>query len=596
MTVHRLARIRLLIFIFSTSMLVACGGGKSDSNNGNDSGNVITRSTVSQVATPMDDVEEQANGSLSVASSDLELINDGDAQTVGVRFVVSVPQNATITNAYIQFTVDEVTTTETNLQINGEASADAAAFASTTNNVSARLATSASVNWNPPAWNTVGNATVAQRTPDLSAIVQEIVDISGWSQNNHIVLMFTGTGRRTAVSRDNSLIQAPALHVEYEIEEGAGGGGGANNAPSISGSPASNVALGGSYSFTPTVVDSDLNDTLMFSINNPPDWANFDATTGILSGTPAVGDTGTTTSNIIISVSDGTDSAALAAFSITVTNDTPPVAVDDNVVGTEDNVSIIAVLANDTDAENDTLNILSVTQPVNGGASISGRNVTYSPNANYFGTDTFTYTADDGMGGSDTATVTIVVEPVNDTPIAQPDSANVTQGNTVTIALLGNDTGLGDGSIVVSITSATSSGILTNNNDGTISYTPNTNFTGTDNFVYQIIDADGQTSTANGTITVEASGGSTGTAILSWLMPSTREDASSISPSEIAGYRIYHGTNAGNLTLIDTVTDSSVTEYTVGSLATGIHYFSVTTYDVDGSESDYSNIGEKFIN
>ena len=585
MTSPWLARTRLLTFLFSTSMLAACGGGESapgaSPDSDNDGGDVIARSTMSLVATPMDDVEEQSDGSISTTSSDLELINDGGAQTVGIRFVVSVPQNATITNAYVQFTVDEITIAETSLQINGEASADAAAFAGTSNNVSARPATSASVPWNPPAWTTVGDATVAQRTPDLSVLVQEIVDLNGWEQNNHIVLMITGTGSRTAVSRDNSSTQAPTLYVEYEIAGGSSNNG--NNIPRISGNPASNVVPGSAYLFAPVAVDSDMDDILLFSINNLPDWASFNIKTGVLSGTPSVNDTGMT-DNIVISVNDGTDTASLAAFSITVTSDapsTPPIAVDDNVIGTEDSVSIIAVLANDTDADGDTLGILSITQPANGDASISGTNITYSPNANYFGTDTFTYTADDGSGGTDTATVTIVVNPVNDTPVAQPDSASATQGNAVIIALLDNDTGLGDGSIAVSITSSTTSGTLINNNDGTVSYTPGAGFTGTDSFIYQIADTDGQTSTANGSITVTCDSGCPGnnprTVRLTW-------DA---SPSaDVVGYYVYYGTTPGNYTGAVWVASGTSYNYTTSLL--GMQYFAITAQTSDGNESGYS--------
>ena len=89
-----------------------------------------------------------------------------------------------------------------------------------------------------------------------------------------------------------------------------------NNAPTISGSPASNAVIGSAYSFTPSAVDAD-GDTLTFSIANMPTWASFNSGTGELIGTPISGDEGTT-SNIVISVSDNLASASLAAFSITV--------------------------------------------------------------------------------------------------------------------------------------------------------------------------------------------------------------------------------------------------------------------------------------
>jgi hypothetical protein len=89
-----------------------------------------------------------------------------------------------------------------------------------------------------------------------------------------------------------------------------------NAAPTISGSPATQVMQAQAYAFTPTANDAD-GDTLTFSIANKPSWATFNATNGRLSGTPAAGDVGTY-SNVTISVSDGTATTGLAAFSIQV--------------------------------------------------------------------------------------------------------------------------------------------------------------------------------------------------------------------------------------------------------------------------------------
>lgn len=89
-----------------------------------------------------------------------------------------------------------------------------------------------------------------------------------------------------------------------------------NSAPQISGTPATSVGAGNNYSFTPAASDPD-GDALTFSISGRPSWASFSSTTGRLSGVPAAGDAGTH-SNIVISVSDGVESASLPAFSITV--------------------------------------------------------------------------------------------------------------------------------------------------------------------------------------------------------------------------------------------------------------------------------------
>ena len=110
---------------------------------------------------------------------------------------------------------------------------------------------------------------------------------------------------------------------------GGGGGGGSgstpsgtpsqpaeNRAPQISGVPATTAQVGATYVFHPGASDAD-GDTLSFQISNRPSWASFDPVSGSLTGTPATNNIGTS-SNIVISVSDGTASVSLPAFSIQV--------------------------------------------------------------------------------------------------------------------------------------------------------------------------------------------------------------------------------------------------------------------------------------
>lgn len=92
--------------------------------------------------------------------------------------------------------------------------------------------------------------------------------------------------------------------------------GSSNHAPTISGNAPGAVNASTAYNFLPTAADAD-GDTLAFSIDNKPDWATFNTSTGRLSGTPAAADVGTY-SNIAISVSDGHDSTALSPFAVAV--------------------------------------------------------------------------------------------------------------------------------------------------------------------------------------------------------------------------------------------------------------------------------------
>jgi len=139
---------------------------------------------------------------------------------VGLRFTgIDIPQGAIITEAYIQFQTDEVGSGATSLLIRGEDADDAAAFANVRNNVSSRATTAASAAWAPGAWNTVGQAGLAQRTVDLSDIVEEIVARSGWHSGNDMAFVITGSGTRTAEAFESGAAFAPLLHVEYVLPD-----------------------------------------------------------------------------------------------------------------------------------------------------------------------------------------------------------------------------------------------------------------------------------------------------------------------------------------------------------------------------------------
>lgn len=179
-----------------------------------------------QVSNNNDDAEERvSNGNISRGSSDLELVFDGNnQQLVGVRFLnVNVPAGVLITNAYIQFTVDETDSGAANVVVRGEANANPARFGNDDGDISNRPLTSASVAWNNiPPWTTVGAQGAAQRTANLASIVTELIGDPAWSANNPMVFVFSaGAGcassacQRTAESRNGSSANAPRLVIEY---------------------------------------------------------------------------------------------------------------------------------------------------------------------------------------------------------------------------------------------------------------------------------------------------------------------------------------------------------------------------------------------
>ena len=176
----------------------------------------------SRIWDSMDDVEEStADGTVYTDSSDLELIYDshvGADQLIGLRFTnMDIPAAATVTTAFIQFTCDEIDDTPAAVLVAAEASDDAAAYTTDNYAVSGRTTTAAMVSWTVPEWMVVGESTDAQRTPDLSSMIQEVVNRPGWVAGNSIGFVITGdTGSvRHAEAFDGSSSDAPLLYVEY---------------------------------------------------------------------------------------------------------------------------------------------------------------------------------------------------------------------------------------------------------------------------------------------------------------------------------------------------------------------------------------------
>lgn len=168
-----------------------------------------------RTAASTNDAEEFASGQMYIGSSDLELVHDTSDQTVGMRWLgLTIPKGATITAAWIQFAAKESQSEATSLTFRGQAADAASTFSSTAGNISTRPRTAASVGWAPTAW-TAGTAGSNQRTPDLRAVIQEIVNRTGWASGNPLAIIVTGSGHRTAWAWDGNSAASPLLHVEY---------------------------------------------------------------------------------------------------------------------------------------------------------------------------------------------------------------------------------------------------------------------------------------------------------------------------------------------------------------------------------------------
>jgi large repetitive protein len=199
-----------------------------------------------------------------------------------------------------------------------------------------------------------------------------------------------------------------------------------NSAPTISGSPLPRVDMDTAYSFTPTANDADA-DTLTFSIVNKPGWATFDTATGALTGTPPRSAVGVT-DGIVITVSDGTLSASLPAFTLEViATNQAPVAVDDSFTlqFSMTNTYLLNVLSNDKDADNDSLTITASKASI-GQVQVQDNQLRFTAPDNFNGTTTLSYRITDGEF-SDSANVTLTINGANaNAPvITVPDDISV---------------------------------------------------------------------------------------------------------------------------------------------------------------------------
>lgn len=200
--------------------------------------------------------------------------------------------------------------------------------------------------------------------------------------------------------------------------------------------------------------------------------------------------------NFTYTVSDGLGGSNTYTISINIAavNDLP-VANNDNITGLEDNSVTGNVLTNDSDLESPTLNAVVVSGPANGILTLnSNGSFTYTPNANWNGTETFTYKANDGTDNSNVATVTIAITPINDAPnnsaVTLPTILKDSGAHLITQAqLLANALDVdGDALTAINLAISVGNGVLVDNTNGTWTYTPGAKDESLVTFSYTVTD------------------------------------------------------------------------------------------------------------
>jgi subtilisin family serine protease len=194
----------------------------------------------------------------------------------------------------------------------------------------------------------------------------------------------------------------------------------------------------------------------------------------------------------------------------------PPVANDDTATTPESTPVSIAVLANDTDQDGNSLHVTAVGAAAHGSAVVNqaGTAIQYTPVAGFSGADSFSYTISDGAGGSDSGSVSVTVTPVDDPPTAEAKSASTTSPNAVTITLRGTDPDtcelsfqvidLPDHGGVGSLVAKPCTAGAPNADTATVVYTPTAGYSGADSFTYRVLDATSASAAVTVSISVAA--------------------------------------------------------------------------------------------
>lgn len=282
-----------------------------------------------------------------------------------------------------------------------------------------------------------------------------------------------------------------------------------NHDPEISGTPATSINEDQAYSFIPAAYDSDPGDSMIFSITNKPLWTSFNTTTGELTGTPVNDDVGIS-ENIIITVTDAYGGAdSLDPFSLTVINvNDPPQISGTPLISIDENLSYSFIpSATDVDV-GDVLTFSIENKPPwmtfnTATGELSG--LPLNDDVGIFENIIITVTDLEGAKAS-LAGFNLTVIDTNTKPVAVDDTYYPHEDATFTVAapgILGNDSDADiDDILTAQLVTNVLNGILSLNNDGSFTYTPQANFAGDDTFTYVVNDGTTESNQALVTLTV----------------------------------------------------------------------------------------------
>ena len=234
------------------------------------------------------------------------------------------------------------------------------------------------------------------------------------------------------------------------------------------------------------------NDPLTYTVITPPENGTLSGTAPNLTYNPNTNHVGT--DSFTFKANDGTSDSNIATISISIQE--PPVANNQAVNVDKNTQKPITLTA--TDPNNDPLTYTIVTQPENGTLSGTTPNLTYNPNTNHVGTDSFTFKANDGTSDSNIATVGITVQ--NGLPVANNQAVNVDKNTQKPITLTATDPN--NDPLTYTVVTPPENGTLSGTTPN-LTYNPNTNHVGTDSFTFKANDGTSDSNIATVGITVQ---------------------------------------------------------------------------------------------
>lgn len=247
-------------------------------------------------------------------------------------------------------------------------------------------------------------------------------------------------------------------------------------------------------------------DPLFYSVTGNP--ANgtvvLNPSTGTFVYTPNANYNGN--DSFVVTISDGNGGTTTSNVAIIVTPENDAPVVGNQNLTTDENVAIPGSVGG-SDPDGDSIRYSLLSAPDNGVLTLNivNGNFTYTPNSGYVGSDSFTVALSDSEGGTTNSVINITVKDVNAAPVANDDIATVTEGNSVAIAVRGNDTDPENDSLSVSsITQGANGSVVIDAVTGNPIYTPNAGFLGNDSFTYTVQDPLGLTASATVNVLVKA--------------------------------------------------------------------------------------------